>query len=298
LEVFLQNYRDVLDSERFIVTTELNPPKGTELDPLFAKAEMLQDTVDAFILTDSHASTMTMSNGAVAHHFADRGLEAIVGFTCRDRNRIALQSDLLSAYSLGVRNILCMTGDWPEVGDHPDAKPVFDLDSIQLLEAVAAHKRGKDLAGRRLKGRPEFLAGAVFTPAAPDRDLEIERLRAKVAAGACFFQTQAVFDPRVFETFLSDVGEINVPVIAGVLMLKSGDMTRRINARLPGISIPDRMIDELDRADDPAEKSIEIAARTVEQIRPLCQGLNLMAVGWEELIPKVLCAAGIQDSHE
>lgn len=293
----MKSFNETLDSKQFIVTTELNPPKGTDLGPLFAKAEMLRDTVDAFILTDSHASIMTMSNGAVAHHFVGRGIETIVGFSCRDRNRIALQSDLLSAYSLGVRNILCMTGDWPEIGDHPEALPVFELDSIQLLKTVATLSKGEDLSGKRLKGQPDLLAGAVFNPTAPDRDLEISRLKSKVEAGAQFFQTQAVFDSGTFEAFLSDAGEIGAPVIAGIIMLKSGNMARRINTGLPGISIPDWMIDEMDRADNPTEKSIEIAVRTIERIRPLCQGINLMTVGREELIPVVLHAAGIQDSE-
>ncbi len=296
-ETPVRAFSETLQSEKFIVTTELTPPKGTDLARLFERAEMLRDTVDAFNLTDSHAALMSMSPQAVAHLLIDRGIEPILGITCRDRNRMALQSDLLATHALGIRNIVCMTGDHPDVGDHPDAMPVFDLDSIGLLKAVASHRKGEDLSGARLKDGSDFLAGAVVNPTAVDKDREMRRMEEKVAAGARFFQTQAVFDPGAFESFMSVACGFNVPIIAGLIMLKSGDMARRLNAGLPGISVPERLIDEMDRAQDLDGVSAEIAARTIKDIKPLCRGVHLMSVGREYQIPRVLRASGILDGY-
>ena len=274
------------------MTTELNPPKGTSLAPLFAKAETLRDVVHAFNLTDSHTARMTMSPFAVAHLLLDRGFEPILQVACRDRNRLALQADLLGAHALGVENVLCMTGDDPAVGDHPQAKPVFDLEAIALLRAIDSMRSGTDASGNTLKGSPDFYAGAVVNPGAPDLDKELRRMEEKIEAGASFFQTQAVYDPVSFERFMQAAGRHAVPIIAGFIMLKSGNMARRFNA-VPGIDIPERMIEELDRADDKRTTSVEMAARVIGELAPMCQGVHIIAVGWESLIPEVLEASGI-----
>ena len=289
----MSKFAEALSSGRFVVTMELNPPKGTDLSALYEKAEILKDKIDAFNLTDSASSLMTMGPLAAAHLLLDRGIEPILQVTCRDRNRIALQSDLLAASTLGVSNVLCMSGDPPGAGDHPDAKPVFDLDAISLLRAISSLQSGGDLGGTELKGVPSFTAGAVANPGAPDMDKERRRMEDKIEAGAAFFQTQAVYDPGAFERFMNAVQRYNVPILAGFILLKSGNMARNLNANLPGVLVPDDIVRELDEADDRRQKSVEIAGRIIKQIRPMCQGVHIMAIGWESRVPQVLQAAGI-----
>lgn len=289
----MSKLKEALEAGDFVVTSELNPPKGTRLAPLFEKAELLKSVVTAFNLTDSHSSRMTMSPLAVAHLLVERGIEPILQVTGRDRNRLALQSDLLGAHALGIPNVLCMTGDPPSAGDHPEAKAVFDLDAIAMLRALASLQAGKDIGGSRLRGTPSFYAGAVVNPGAPELDKEIRRMEEKIEAGASFFQCQAVYEPIVFERFMDAVAGYRVPVLAGFIMLHSADMARRFNASLPGVSIPEGIIRELDEADDPWATSVEIAARIVEEIKPMCQGLHMIAVGRESGILDVLERAGI-----
>ena len=237
---------ELLQSGRFAITTELNPPKGTNVAPMLERAESLRGAVGAFNLTDSHTARMSMSPIAAARMLLDRGLEPILQMTCRDRNRIALQADTLAAAALGVRNIVTMTGDHPGGGDHPDAKPVFDIDSTALLRALAGLREGKDMSGADLRGSPELFVGAVVNPGADDLDREIGRMEEKIAAGAAFFQTQAVYDAGDFERFARRVEGYGVPIIAGCIMLKSGNMARNFNANVPGISVPDAIIDRMD----------------------------------------------------
>src|SRR5919109_3258168 len=233
----MRPFAEVLQSGTFLITTELNPPKGTHLEPLLAHAERLRDVVHAFNLTDSHSSRMTMAPLAVARLLVERGIEPILQMTCRDRNRLALQSDLLGAAALGVRNIICMTGDPPGAGDHPDAKPVFDLEVLGLLQAAAALQAGADLGGHQLQGTPTFCVGAVVNPGAPDLDKELRRMEDKVARGARFFQTQAVYDAAAFAQFMDKVRQHEVTVLASIIVLRSAGMARRLHGSLPGLSI-------------------------------------------------------------
>ncbi len=287
---------DALASGRFVVTAELNPPKGTDLTALFEKAEGLRGVVDAFNLTDSHRSQMSMSPLAVARLLVERGIDPILQMTCRDRNRIALQGDLLGAHALGVTNLLCMTGDHPIGGDHPDASPVFDLGAVELLKAISSLVSGSDIAGNELMGSPDLLAGAVVNPGAPDMDAEVRRMVEKIEAGAAFFQTQAVYDAAVFERFIERVRQYHVSIIAGHIMLKSAAMARRLNDDLPGVEVPEEIVAELNRAENRKKEGGEIAARVIREIRPMCQGVHIMAIGWESEIPSVLSAAGITES--
>ena len=284
----MSRFADALESAKFVVTVELNPPKGTDIGPLLKKARMLNGRVDAFNLTDSHSSLMAMAPTAVAHRLVDEGIEPILQITCRDRNRLALQSDLLGASFLGISNLLCMTGDPPGAGDHPDAKPVFDLEAIALLKAISSLESGRDLGGAELKGAPAFFPGAVANPGVPDLDKELHRMEEKVEAGARFFQTNAVYDPAGFEKFMNVAQRFDVPILAGCIMLKSGDMARNLNANLPGVTVPDAMVQELDESEDRRKTSVEIAARVIRAIRPMCQGVHIMAIGWEARIPQVL----------
>ncbi len=283
---------ELLQSGRFAITTELNPPKGTNVAPMLERAESLRGAVDAFNLTDSHTARMSMSPIAAARLLLDRGLEPILQMTCRDRNRIALQADTLAAAALGVRNIVTMTGDHPGGGDHPDAKPVFDIDSTALLRTLAGLRDGRDMSGADLRGSPDLFVGAVVNPGADDLDREIGRMEEKIAAGAAFFQTQAVYDAGDFDRFMRRVEGYGVPIIAGCIMLKSGNMARNFNANVPGISVPDAIIDRMDSAAESANarrsESADITAEIIRDIRPMCQGAHIMAIGWESLIPEVI----------
>ena len=222
----LRSFSESLESGKFVVTAELNPPKGTDLRALLERAELLRGWVDALNLTDSAGANMTMSPIAAARELLGRGIEPIVQFTGRDRNRIALEADMLAASALGVTNLLCMSGDPPGAGDHPDAVGVFDLRAETLLDAASKLNAGTDLYGNRLSGTPRLFPGAVVNPGADDQERELARMEEKVRLGAAFFQTQAVYDPAAFESFMSRAGRHGVPVLAGIIVLKSARMAR------------------------------------------------------------------------
>lgn len=290
----VSNLRTALDGDGFVVTSELTPPKGTSLDPLLERARMLSGHVDAFNLTDSHAARMAMAPMAVAHLLADQGLEPIMQITSRDRNRIAIQADLLGAWALGVRNIAFMGGDPPRNGDHPDAKGVFDVMSADIIRAAAGMSGGTDMAGNTLDGAPEFCLGAVVNPGASDLDKEIGRMVEKRDAGATFFQTQAVYDPGAFERFANRVDSLGVHLLAGVIPVKSPKMAAYMNEHVPGIEVPEALIRKLADSADRAATSSEMAASVIAEIRPMCRGVHVMAIGWEDKVPGILEASGVR----
>jgi 5,10-methylenetetrahydrofolate reductase len=224
-----------------------------------------------------------------------RGIEPVFQLVTRDRNRIALQSDLLSAYGLGVENVLCLTGDHPILGDHPEARPVYDLDSVQLLDAANRLKQGKDLMGNDLDGKPNFFLGAVVTPGADPLEPQIIKMEKKIKAGAQFFQTQAVYEVDKFAQFMKEVRRFNVPVLAGIVLLKSAGMARYMNENVAGVNVPQNLIDEIKSVskEDRQKKSIEIAGRLIKQLKSLCQGVHIMPLGWDKYVPRVLEAAGL-----
>ena len=280
-----------IESGRFVVTSELTPPKGTDLAPLLDKADALRDIVTAFNLTDSHAARMAMAPMAAARRLLERGAEPIVQMTSRDRNRLALQADMLGAHALGVRNLVFMGGDPPANGDHPEAKGVFDLPSSALLSAASALGRGEDLMGNALAGAAEFLLGAVVNPGAADLAGELRRLEEKVDAGARFFQTQAIYDIGAYERFIEATSDMNLSLLTGIIPLKSPRMAQYMNSKVPGISIPDALIREIGDAPDRRAKSAEIAARIIREVRPMANGVHIMAIGWEDLIPEIVVRA-------
>ncbi|MDO8491114.1 MAG: methylenetetrahydrofolate reductase [Dehalococcoidia bacterium] len=281
-----------LQSGKFAITAEVGPPKGVDLKEVLEDAELLRTKVDAINVTDQQSSVMRFGSLAMCHLLKERGMEPVFQMTCRDRNRIALQSDLLSAYGLGVENVLCLTGDYVSLGDHPEAKPVFDLDSVSLLRSAVLLQQGKDLAGKELKGSPRFFLGAVVTPGADPLEPQLMKMRWKVQAGAQFFQTQAIYDPAEFERFVRKVEHLKVPIMAGIVLLKSAGMARFMNKNVAGVNVPDHLIEEMDRTDNRVQKSIEIAARLIKDLKGLCQGVHIMAIGWEKRVPAVLEAAG------
>ena len=227
----------------------------------------------------------------------DEGLTPIFQMTCRDRNRIALESDLLSAALFGIENLLLLTGDHTKLGDHPQAKPVFDLDSVSLIHAVKQLESGVDLGGNELVGEPpKFAKGAVVSPCSDSVDVQLAKMERKVAAGAEYFQTQAVYEPEKFIQFMEKAKQFGKPVQLGIVIPKSVGMCRYMNANVAGIHVPEEMIEEL-KADKEKTKAgitgVEIAARVIKECRPYCQGVHIMAMGWESKVPELLRQAGI-----
>jgi len=278
---------------KFVVTSEIGPPKGVDVAIMLEDAELLKDRVDALNVTDQQSSVMRLGSLAACKLLKDRGIEPIYQVTCRDRNRIALESDLLSAAAFGIDNVLCLTGDYVSLGDHPDAMPVFDLDSVSLLQAAGQLMAGKDMAGEALAGAPDFCLGAVVTPCSEPLEPQVLKMEKKVKAGAQFIQTQAVYEPKAFESFMGQVKHLDVPVMLGIVMLKSAGMARFMNKNVAGVHVPDALIDEMDKAEKRAAKSIEIAARLINEMKDMCQGVHLMPIGWEKKVPAVLDAAGL-----
>jgi 5,10-methylenetetrahydrofolate reductase len=284
---------ELFQQGKFAITSENGPPKGTDVTEMLENAELLRGRVDAMNITDQQSSVMRLGSLAASSLLKQRGIEPVFQVTCRDRNRIALQSDLLSAAVLGIENVLCLTGDYVGMGDHPDAKPVFDLDSVSLLETVRRLENGRDLANEELKGSPSFCVGAVVAPAADPVEPQIIKMEKKVKAGAQFFQTQAVYDPKAFQSFMSQVRHLNIPVMVGIVLLRSAGMARFMNRNVAGIHVPDALIEEMDKAEDRTKKGVEIAARLIREMRGMCQGVHIMAIGTEKLVPAILDEAGL-----
>jgi len=283
-----------ISSGKTVVTAELTPPKGTNLTELLAKAEMLRTCVDAINLTESARARLAVDPRAVARLLLDRGIEPIVQVTARDRNRIAIQADLLGAAVLGIANLVFMRGDSPAGGDQPQAKAVFDLSAAEMLQAARGLMEGHDMAGNELRGTPRFFLGAVANPGAPDLGAEVDNTRRKIDAGARFLQTQAVYEAQVLQRFLDALKPDGVAVLAGIIPLKSATMAHWLNKSVPGIHVPHGLLETLERvarSDREVSTGIEIAARIIREVRPLCAGVHVMALGWETHIPAILDAA-------
>ena len=287
------NLKKAIKSDKFIVTSEVGPPKGVDVTKMLEDAKLLIGKVDAINVTDLQSAVMKLGSLAGSYLLKQIGVDPIFQVTCRDRNRLALQSDILSAASLGIENILVLTGDHPASGDHPQAKPVFDLDSVQLLEIVKMLQQGKDSSGNDLNSKPEFCVGAVVNPCADPLEPELIKMEKKIASGAQFFQTQGIFDIARFNEFIVKTAQYNVPIIAGIILLKSGKMARYMNENVAGIYVPDSLTTEIESASNKHEQSIEIAVRIINQIKGLCRGVHIMPIGWERLVPEIIDVSGI-----
>jgi methylenetetrahydrofolate reductase (NADPH) len=287
-------------SARFVVTTELTPPKGIDLSEFFAKADALKGFVDAINITESPRARMAVEPKSVGHLLQDRGIEAIVQITARDRNRIAIQADLLGGCLLGIGNYLFMTGDDPKNGDHKEAKGVFDLTTIEMLNAARSLRVGRDLSGNALHGAPRMFLGSTLNPGSQDLPREVENTWRKIDAGSQFFQTQAIYDTALLARFLEAAKLGDIPLLAGVIPLKSAKMGVWLNENVPGVRVPAPLLEEMARAgpDGESAKGIEIAARTVRELRGICKGVHIMAIGWEQRIPEILHSAGIRTGLE
>ncbi|VVB87110.1 Methylenetetrahydrofolate reductase [uncultured archaeon] len=289
------SFRDKLLSGDFIVTAEISPPKGTDKKPLLNEAARLKGVADAINITDNQRAIMRMSPSAACSILQDNGYETIMHITCRDRNRLSLQSELLGACGMGIRNILVMTGDHPSKGDHEGAKPVYDLDSVQLLELVRKLNSGYDFSGNRLEGRTDFTAGAVSNTRLDY--VSLIKLKKKIKSGASFFQTQAIFEADSLSDFIDKIDEAGPKrpkVIVGIMPLRSEKNALFLNKNIAGIKVPDKIIKRMREANDPASEGIEIAADLVRELKSLCDGVHIMPVKDHENTKKILEMAGIR----
>ena len=285
-----------LESGKFAMTCEVGPLKGTDIHEVEENAELLKGKVDAANVTDQQSSVMRLGSMVTSYIILQKGLEPIYQMTCRDRNRIALQSDLLSAWVLGIKNVLALTGDLPQLGDHPQAKPVYDLDSVTLLQAIKKLNEGYDMNGNELHGKLSFFPGAVVkveSNTEASMELQIAKLEKKVAAGAKFIQTQAVYDASHFAKFMKRVEKFKVPILAGVIPLKSAGMAKYMNKSVAGVFVPDDLIQKMTDTQDKVATGIQIAADLIKQLKSLCQGVHIMAIGWEKKVPSIMALAGL-----
>ena len=293
----VSEFKKALESGKFVITSEVAPPKGTNLEKMLHHIELLRDKVDAMNVTDHQSSVMRFPSIGGVLLVKEMGGEPILQMTCRDRNRLALQADLLLADSKGIHNVLCLTGDSVILGDHKEAKGVFDLDSSQLLAAIRRLEKGKDLGGNDLDGSVSFCAGAIVTPEANPIEPQLIKFEKKIEAGAEFIQTQAVYDLENFKGFMDYARQFPVRILAGIILLTSAPMARFMNKNVAGVNVPQGLIDEMAAAPKgrALDKGIEIAGRMVKRIHDekMCDGVHIMAIGREELVPDIISAAGL-----
>ena len=293
----VSKFKQVLNSGKFVITSEVAPPKGTNIEKMYHHIDLLKDRVDAINITDHQSSVMRFPSIGGCLAIKERGGEPILQMTCRDRNRLALEAELLLAYTRDIGNVLCLTGDAVPVGDHKEAKGVFDLDSVQLLMAIRQMEAGTDLGGNELDGAISFCAGAIVTPEANPIEPQLIKFEKKVEAGAEFFQTQAIYDLDNFAKFMDYARQFRVKILAGIVLLSSARMAKYMTDNVPGIFVPQELIDELASAPkgEALNKGIEIAGRMIATIKKesLCDGVHIMAINREETVPDILATAGL-----
>jgi len=293
----VQSFKEALNSGKFVVTSEVGPPKGTNIEKMLHDINILKDKVDAINVTDHQSSVMRFPSLGGCLYIKEQGGEPILQMTCRDRNQLALQADLLLAYVRGIRNVLCLTGDAVVVGDHKQAEGVFELDSCQLLRAIRQMETGKDLGGNDLDGAVKFCAGAIVTPEAQPIEPQLIKFEKKVEAGAEFFQTQAIYDLDNFRNFMQFARKFPVKILAGIVLLTSARMAKYMTENVPGIFVPQVLVDEMASAPkgEAVKKGIEIAGRMIAALKKdkVCDGVHIMAIGKEEVVPDILAVAGL-----
>jgi methylenetetrahydrofolate reductase (NADPH) len=285
--------RGLLESGQFVVTGEIAPPRGTDLAPMRRSVELMAPVCHALNVTDNQGASLHLSSLAASRVVLDMGIEPIFQQTCRDRNRLALQSDLLAAWTLGLENLLVVTGDDPRAGDHPSAKGVFDLDSTQLLQIASGMNDARDMQGRPLKGGTGFYLGAAMFPEAEPWDVQLDRAAEKVAAGARFFQTQAVFDLDKFARAADAMHALGAKVVAGVLLLRNANVIDFINDRLAGLMVPDKIADRIRGASDPAEEAVRLAIEQTAALRGMADGVHIMPLGLDDQVVRIVHESGI-----
>ena len=291
----------LFDNGKFVVTGEVGPVKGAIprdanfIPPCMKEAEHLKGHVHAVNVTDNQSAVMKLGSLAASIRLKDKGYEPIYQITCRDRNRIALQSEILNAYSLGIDNMLLLTGDHTHLGDHKQAKPVFDLDSVQLVKVAADLQKGKDMAGNDLLNAPDMFIGAVVNPNFQPLHLQIMKMKKKIDAGTEFFQTQAVYNDRTVDKFVEKTNELDCPIQLGVVLLKSPQMGAYMNKHVSGIQVPHEWINEIGSVDknDRKKKAAEMMGRFIQKHKSKFDGVHVMPLGWTDVVPDILEQAGI-----
>ena len=293
--------KDLFDKDEYVVTGEVGPIKGAiprdrAIVPRCAQeAEFLYGRVHAVNVTDNQSAVMKLGSMAACVGLKSKGHEPIYQLTCRDRNRIALQSDILTAYSLGVDNMLLLTGDHIKLGDHKAAKPVFDLDSVQLVKIAAGLRNGHDIVGNEIENPPDFSIGAVVNPNFVPLELQLMKMKKKIEAGTEFFQTQAVYDDKILDEFIEKAEKFDRPIQLGVVLLKSPQMGKFMNANVSGITVPPEWIDEIGSVDTPdrKKKAAEMMGRFIKKHKSKFQGVHIMPLGWTDIVPDILEQAEI-----
>ncbi len=294
------NLEKVLESGKFAVTAEAGPPRGTGVAVIQKKGETLKLACDALNVTDNQTAIVRMSSVAGCVLLKQIGVEPVMQMVCRDRNRIAMQSDILGAAALGVGNLLCLTGDHQSFGDHPQAKGVFDLDSTQLIQVVKMLRDDKKfLSGEKMNGEVKMYIGAAENPFGDPFEFRVMRLARKVKAGVDFIQTQAIFDVPMFARWMKmvvDQGlDKQVHILAGVIPMKSAGMAKHMAHNVPGIILPEQFVTRMEQAKDPKEEGVKICLEMMAQIKeiPGVHGIHIMAVGWEDMVPSIVEKAGL-----
>lgn len=287
--------RDAILANKFVVTAEVTPPKGTDLSHMLEQAMTLKNRVNAINITDGSRAVMRMSSWAACLALKQQGLNPICQVTCRDRNKIALQADLLGLNALGLTEVLALTGDPVKAGDFPKSRAVFELESIRLLKLIGQLNSGFDGNSKALTdGATQIFPGAAVDPQLASWSGLERRFVQKIESGAEFFQSQLIVDFDRLEQFMDRIANrYKKPIFAGIFLLKSAKNAQFINRNVPGVNIPEHIIERLDRADKPLQEGIAIAAEQVQAAQQLCQGVHMMAVRREDLIPEILSRAGI-----
>jgi len=293
----VSRFKNALNSGKFVIATEIGSPKGTNCEKMLRDIDLLKEEVDAINVTDHARSVLRFPSIGGCLAIKDQGGEPILQMACRDRNRLALQAELLLAYTRGISNVLCMTGDAISQGDHKDAKSIFDINSAQLVKAIRLMESGQDMGGNKLNGAVEFCVGATVNPEETAKERELTKFARKAEAGAEFFQTQPIFDLDNFSEFMEHARQFPVKILAGVLLVPSARMARFINGNIPGIHVPRDLINELDGLpkEEALDRGIEIAAQTISILKEgaICDGAHIMAIGKEHVVPEIIARAGI-----
>jgi 5,10-methylenetetrahydrofolate reductase len=279
-------FKEKIKTDKFLITAELFPPKGIDISSFLLRAQSLKN-LDAVNVTDNQRASMRAGSLAMCKILFDMGIEPILQMTVRDRNRIALQSELLSANILGIENVLMISGDHPNAGDYPIMKPVYDLDVIQLIKTARLLETGKDLSGRPLQGAPKFCIGAAVNPSATPIDLQRLMFEKKILAGVEFFQTQTIFDAVQYKTFFEKIKKPNIKVLAGITLIKSPKFMSFLQ-KLPGVYIPPEIQNRINGASDPLAEGIKISSELIKRLKEFADGVHIMAIGMENYIPQIL----------
>jgi 5,10-methylenetetrahydrofolate reductase len=292
----MSNLQKAFESKKFAVTAEMAPPKGFDFTHPLTCSEALRGRVDAINVTDFQSSSQKASSLGLVIKLQQAGLEPVLQMTGRDRSRMAIQGDFLAAAAFGIENLLALTGDHTSVGDCKQSKPVFDLDSVGILQSAVQLMNGVDNGGNALQGpSPKYFLGATLTPEYSPIELHLIKMKKKIDAGAKFFQTQGVYGIEAFKRFMDLASKYDAYIMAGIIPLKSAGAARYMNKNVPGINVPDETIARMKQAEKPVEEGIQIAAETIRilQDEGLCHGVHIMAIGSEENVPAILDAAGL-----